>query len=90
MKDERVTIIGTGLIGGSLCSAFKKKNKWVRAVSSRPTLDRAKKLHIIDEGFDYSQIGEAVRAILYSSALLFSISGKSYPIYFSRWTKTRL
>jgi len=61
MKDERVTIIGTGLIGGSLCSAFKKKNKWVRAVSSRPTLDRAEKLHIIDEGFDYSQIGEAVR-----------------------------
>jgi prephenate dehydrogenase len=61
MSEERITIIGVGLIGGSLCSAFKRKNKIVRAVSSESTIRRASEMGIIDEGYDYSRMDDAVR-----------------------------
>jgi len=61
MDEERVTVIGSGLMGGSLCSALKRKSKRIRAVSSRKTLERAGEMGIIDEGYDYSRIEEAVR-----------------------------
>jgi prephenate dehydrogenase len=56
-----VTVIGLGLIGGSLCQAFKKKGLTVYGVSSGKTIEKAAAVHAVDEGFEYETLGEAVR-----------------------------
>lgn len=60
LHDEPVvTVIGLGLIGGSLCYALKKRNITVRGVSRDETIQKAMSMNIIDRGFDYSEIKEA-------------------------------
>jgi prephenate dehydrogenase len=56
-----VTVIGLGLIGGSICQAFKKKGLRVYGVSSRGTIEKAVGIHAVDEGFEYGALGEAVK-----------------------------
>ncbi len=58
---SRVTVIGIGMIGGSLSSGLRKKGVYVRGVSSLQTLNKAVEMNIIDRGFEYSAIDEAVR-----------------------------
>jgi prephenate dehydrogenase len=57
---KTVTIIGLGLIGGSLSHVLKKKGITVRGVSSPKTLEKALSLGIIDAGFDYSELAQAL------------------------------
>jgi prephenate dehydrogenase len=56
-----VTVIGLGLIGGSLSRAFKNKGLRVYGVSSRRTIEKAAGARAIDEGFEYGGLGEAVK-----------------------------
>jgi len=56
-----VTVIGVGLIGGSLCHAFKKEGLNTIGVSSQDTIKKAEDLKIIDRGYSYDGIGEAVK-----------------------------
>lgn len=56
-----ITVIGMGLIGGSICSGLKNKGVYVKGVSSPGSIEKAQKMGIIDRGFDYSNIEEAVR-----------------------------
>ena len=56
-----VTVIGLGLIGGSICEALKRKNITVTGVSSKRTIEKAKTMHIIDKGYDYSGIQESIK-----------------------------
>jgi 3-deoxy-7-phosphoheptulonate synthase len=56
-----ITVIGIGLIGGSICEALKRKDIRVKGVSSKKTIEKAEAMKIIDNGYQYSQIGEAVR-----------------------------
>jgi prephenate dehydrogenase len=53
---HEVTVIGVGLIGGSLCSALHKSGIRVKGVSRKKTLIRAEEMGIIDRGFDYSEL----------------------------------
>lgn len=55
-----VTVIGLGLIGGSLSHAMKKQGVTVRGVSSERTVRKAEEMGIIDEGHTYSGIEQAV------------------------------
>jgi prephenate dehydrogenase len=56
-----VTVVGLGLIGGSLCQAFKKKGLAVYGVSGGKTLQKAAAAGAVDEGFEYGMLGEAVK-----------------------------
>ncbi|MGQ9615409.1 MAG: prephenate dehydrogenase/arogenate dehydrogenase family protein [Spirochaetota bacterium] len=56
-----ITVIGMGLIGGSICSGLKNKGVYVKGMSSPGSIEKAQKMGIIDRGFDYSNIEEAVR-----------------------------
>jgi prephenate dehydrogenase len=56
-----VTVIGIGLIGGSLCSALSRIDVEVTGVSSEPSIRRALELGIIDRGCGYEQLPEALR-----------------------------
>jgi len=56
-----ITVIGIGLIGGSICYSFKKENFKVIGVSSNNTIKKAEDLKIIDLGYPYSRVDEAVR-----------------------------
>ena len=58
---KTVTVIGLGLIGGSLAFVLKKKGITVRGVSSRETLEKARGMGIIDVGFDYTDMEEALK-----------------------------
>ncbi len=61
-RSERiVTVVGVGLIGGSICSGLKNKGVYVKGVSSPGSIEKAQRMGIIDQGFDYSAVGEAVR-----------------------------
>ncbi len=60
-EQTKVTVIGIGLIGGSLCYALKKKKIAVKGVGSRRAINKAADMNIIDNGFDYSQIEDAVK-----------------------------
>lgn len=55
-----IAVIGVGLIGGSLCSAFKNQGYHVTGVSRPTTLARASEMRIIDRGFDYSEMRTAL------------------------------
>jgi prephenate dehydrogenase len=56
-----VTVIGIGLIGGSLCSALKKQEVHVSGVSSDKTLRRALEMGIIDSGYEYERMAEGLQ-----------------------------
>ena len=57
---NRVTVIGVGLIGGSICSALSRKGVEVRGVSSSQTLRRALDLGIIGSGYEYDRMHESL------------------------------
>ena len=59
-NDPVVTVIGLGLIGGSLSQALRRRGITVFGVSSKDALQKAESLKAIDEGFSYSALGEAV------------------------------
>lgn len=61
VSEKIVTVIGIGLIGGSICSGLKSKGVYVKGVSSQKSIEKAQKMGIIARGFDYSAIEEAVR-----------------------------
>ncbi len=60
LKDRPITIIGLGLIGGSLANAFKREGFKIIGVSSVKTLKKAGELNIIDQAFQYDELGKAV------------------------------
>lgn len=59
-----LAIVGVGLIGGSLALALRqgKYRGKILGVSSESTLAEARELGIIDEGFSYAELGDAVAA----------------------------
>jgi prephenate dehydrogenase len=59
---HEVTVIGVGLIGGSLCSALHKCGIRVKGVSGKKTLARADEMGIIDCGFDYSELPRSLES----------------------------
>jgi prephenate dehydrogenase len=59
-QDTVVTVIGLGLIGGSLSQALRRQGVTVIGVSSKASLQKAIHLDVIDEGFEYSALAEAV------------------------------
>lgn len=59
-KKPVITIIGLGLIGSSLAYALKKKELPVNGVSKGETIEKAMGMEIIDRGFEYSQMEEAI------------------------------
>jgi prephenate dehydrogenase len=62
MEDQTiVTVVGLGLIGGSLCHAFKKARITVKGVSGCSTIEKARDMQVIDEGFEYGRIFDALR-----------------------------
>ena len=59
---EKIVIVGVGLIGGSLAMAFRQANyagKLV-GVSSEGAIEEALRLGIVDEGFPYDRLHDAV------------------------------
>ncbi len=60
-EKTEITVIGIGLIGGSICEALKRKSIKVKGVSSKKTIEKAESMKIIDNGYQYSQIDRAVR-----------------------------
>ncbi len=56
-----VTVVGLGLIGGSLCYAFKRARINVKGVSGGRTIEKAMGMQIIDEGFEYVGMQDALR-----------------------------
>jgi prephenate dehydrogenase len=60
---DTVTIIGVGLLGGSLAAAFKRRSiaNQIIGISSPDTLKTAKELEIIDFGYRYDELERGVR-----------------------------
>lgn len=60
---EKVTIIGVGLIGGSLAAAFRRRSiaSDIIGISSPDTIRKAKELKLIDSGYDYDALAQGVR-----------------------------
>jgi prephenate dehydrogenase len=60
---DTVTIIGVGLLGGSLAAAFKRRSLVGRIVgiSSPDTLKKAIELRVIDQGYRYEEIDRGVQ-----------------------------
>jgi prephenate dehydrogenase len=56
-----VTVIGLGLIGGSIAHALKKKDFIINGVSSEETIEKARRMLLIDNAFHYKQIPEAMK-----------------------------
>jgi len=54
----RITLVGFGLLAGSVASAIKQANLKIaiRAVSSKETLLKAKELSLADEFFEYGEV----------------------------------
>lgn len=55
-----VSVVGLGLIGGSLCYGFKKANLLVTGVGSSGSVERALQRGIIERGFAYEEFSHAV------------------------------
>jgi prephenate dehydrogenase len=55
-----VTVIGVGLIGGSLCAGLTRNGLRVRGVSSGGTLEKALRMGIIERGYGYEEQQRAV------------------------------
>ncbi len=60
-EGQVATVVGVGLIGGSLCYALKREGLAVRGVSKRETLEKAADRGAIDEGFEYSEVRESLK-----------------------------
>ncbi|MBN1654746.1 MAG: prephenate dehydrogenase/arogenate dehydrogenase family protein [Deltaproteobacteria bacterium] len=60
---ETVSIIGIGLIGGSLAAAFRRRSisKRIIGISSLDTIAKAKELKLIDQGYGYDSLAQGVR-----------------------------
>ncbi len=60
---ETATIVGVGLIGGSLAAAFKRRSIVgnVIGISSSDTIRKAKELKLIDSGYDYESLAQGVQ-----------------------------
>ncbi len=58
MKLKRITLVGFGLLAGSVALALRQAGLQiaVRAVSSKGTLQKAKKLSMADEFFEYDDV----------------------------------
>jgi len=58
MKSTRITLVGFGLLAGSIAIAVKSATQHIaiRAVSSKETLQKAKELSIADEFFEYEDV----------------------------------
>jgi prephenate dehydrogenase len=54
----RIALVGFGLLAGSVASAIRQDNLKIaiRAVSSKETLEKAKKLSLADEFFEYGEV----------------------------------
>jgi len=54
----RIVLVGFGLLAGSVASAIRQSElKYtIRAVSSKETIEKAKKLSLADEFFEYSEV----------------------------------
>ena len=61
-KYKSITIVGVGLIGGSLAMALRKRGfeGRIRGVSRPEPIEEALSKGLIDEGFGYQQLAEAV------------------------------
>jgi len=59
-KEPVVTVIGLGLIGGSICYSLKKNGINTKGVSKKDTIKKAFDLGIIDSGYEYSEIKDAL------------------------------
>ena len=57
---QTVTVIGVGLIGGSICSALSRKGIEVRGVSSGKSLRTALDMDIINGGYEYDRMDESL------------------------------
>jgi prephenate dehydrogenase len=57
---QTVTVIGVGLIGGSICSAMSRMGIEVRGVSSAKTLRTALDMGIIERGYEYDRMDESL------------------------------
>lgn len=59
---RKVAVLGVGLIGGSLALALKRAAlaSEIIGVSSRPTIEKALELGVIDRGYERAQTAEAV------------------------------
>jgi len=64
MPDRKITIIGTGLMGGSIAAALKRNVKSIEicGVDFPEVLNKAKILKIIDRGFTPDRMKEAVKS----------------------------
>ncbi|HID95306.1 MAG TPA: prephenate dehydrogenase [Candidatus Latescibacteria bacterium] len=60
---QNITIIGVGLIGGSLAMALKRLGSGLRitGISRRPSLEKAGELGAIDQGYGYESLEEGIR-----------------------------
>lgn len=60
MKMQRITLVGFGLLAGSIAAALKQAGSSVRirAVSSPATLQRAQEMGIADETYGYDEIAQ--------------------------------
>ena len=58
MKATRITLVGFGLLAGSIAIAIKSASQHiaVRAVSSKGTLQKAKELSLADDFFEYGDV----------------------------------
>ncbi|GHV15687.1 prephenate dehydrogenase [Fibrobacterales bacterium] len=63
MLNGRITIVGFGLLAGSIAMAVKQANLSVkiRAVSSKETLEKALELSLADEFFEYESVEKWVK-----------------------------
>ena len=58
-----VAIVGLGLIGGSLALALRQSGYQgpIIGVSRPSTIDEARKLNVVDEGFPYEELPEVLK-----------------------------
>jgi len=58
MKATRITLVGFGLLAGSIATSVKSATQHIaiRAVSSKETLQKAKELSMADEFFEYGDV----------------------------------
>lgn len=59
---DTVSIIGVGLLGGSLAAAFKRSDVTERiiGISSPRSIEKAKELEIIDQGYGYQELAQGL------------------------------
>ncbi len=78
-----VTVIGIGLIGGSICSALSRRGVEVRGVSSSQSLRRALDMGIIGSGYEYDRMDESLQGaqVVFVCTPLLDIGERIPPIF---------